>query len=560
MAFISVFNDVLGPVMRGPSSSHTAGGYRVGKMVRDLLADRPAWVRVTFDPEGSMAPTYQALGVDLAVASGLMGWSMLDERYIETLDRVRVDGIRIEFEIAPLEHTDHPNGMLIEAESIGGRRLRVVAEATGGGGVRIVRIDDWQVDLDGKSIQVLVEIDAEGGTEVVDLLSDPNQQVAGGLVLLNAGADSLADRDAVAGIGELSGVKNVWSVWPVFFIQKGETLFESADEMVAMAEERHWSLGEMALAYEGELLGMTESDAAEEMLGRFKVMERSVEKGLDDGQSDMLLLQPRIAGLPSRKSRCGRHRRHPHPSCGACLGGDALLQQPWGRVCRTHRRLGRYCARSRGDTGRRARPVQRANGAGPLRRLGRWSRRRQTCHVCRRAGWLPGGNRRLGCHGCGGGGGGSGRLCSSGRRRGGHLAPEHNGLALRPCGRCLRGSLPYPQCGGRLQRLHLRRSHLGRLCQPHPLGRDHRRIVRGREGPAQRAPLYCKGGLRRHAVCTASSTSSLARISHRVSSRGRRGVVPSGVCDPRGAECVLAVRRAPRGEKTPLGEMHRRPQ
>ena len=179
MEFISVFNDVLGPVMRGPSSSHTAGGHRIGRMVRDLLADQPIWVRVTFDPKGSMAPTYQPLGVDLAIASGLMGWSMLDERYIETLDRVRADGVRIEFEIAPLEHTDHPNGMLIEAESTGGRRLRVVAEATGGGGVRIIRVEDWPVDLDGKSNQVLVETDAEGGAEVVDLLSDPNQQIAG---------------------------------------------------------------------------------------------------------------------------------------------------------------------------------------------------------------------------------------------------------------------------------------------------------------------------------------------------------------------------------------------
>ena len=51
--------------------------------------------------------------------------------------------------------------MLIEAESVSGRRLRVVAEAVGGGGVRIVRIDDWPVDLDGKSSQVMVEIDAE---------------------------------------------------------------------------------------------------------------------------------------------------------------------------------------------------------------------------------------------------------------------------------------------------------------------------------------------------------------------------------------------------------------
>ncbi len=52
----------------------------------------------------------------------------------------------------------------------------------------------------------------------------------------------------------------------------------------------------------------------------------------------------------------------------------------------------------------------------------------------------------------------------------------------------------------------------------------------------------------------------LARISHRVSSRGRRGAAPSEVFDPRGAERVLAVRRAPRGEKTPLGAVHRRPQ
>jgi L-serine dehydratase len=292
MEFISVFNDVLGPVMRGPSSSHTAGGHRIGRMVRDLLADQPIWVRVTFDPEGSMAPTYQPLGVDLAIASGLMGWPMLDERYIETLDRVRADGVRIEFEIAPLEHTDHPNGMLIEAESTGGRRLRVVAEATGGGGVRIIRIDDWPVDLDGKSNQVLVEIDAEGGAEVVDLLSDPNQQIAGSSVLLNARTDALTDHDAVAGIGDLSGVRNVWSVSPVFFVRKGETLFESAEEMVTMAEDRGLSLGHTALAYEAELLGITELEAVDEMLRRYEVMEESVEAGLNDGRSDMLLLQP----------------------------------------------------------------------------------------------------------------------------------------------------------------------------------------------------------------------------------------------------------------------------
>jgi L-serine dehydratase len=62
--------------------------------------------------------------------------------------------------------------------------------------------------------------------------------------------------------------------------------------MVTMAEERGLSLGETALAYEVELLGMTELEAVDEMLRRYEVMEASIEAGLDDGRSDMLLLQP----------------------------------------------------------------------------------------------------------------------------------------------------------------------------------------------------------------------------------------------------------------------------
>jgi L-serine dehydratase len=297
MHFISVFNDVLGPVMRGPSSSHTAGAYRIGRMVRDLLADEPIWVRVTFDPSGSMAPTYKPLGVDLAITTGLMGWSMLDERFFGALDRASVEGVTIRFEIAGLEHTNHPNGMLIEAESTGGRRLRAVAEATGGGGIRILRIDDWPVELDGKSNRVLVEVDAESGAEVFDLLSEAHRQIADGSVLLDARTDVLMDRDAIAGIRDRSGVEDVWSVSPVFFTHKGAVLFENAEEMVAMAEEHGLSLGETALAYEVELLGMTEAEALDEMLDRWRVMEASIEAGFDDARSDMLILQPTASNV-----------------------------------------------------------------------------------------------------------------------------------------------------------------------------------------------------------------------------------------------------------------------
>ena len=127
--------------MRGPSSSHTAGAHRIGLIVRDLFDAEPTAVRVTFDPRGSMAPTWQPLGVDLAFTAGVMGWPMLDQRYFSSVERARKAGVTVELEVAALEETDHPNGMLIEATSENGRQLRVVAEAVGGGGIRIANLD-----------------------------------------------------------------------------------------------------------------------------------------------------------------------------------------------------------------------------------------------------------------------------------------------------------------------------------------------------------------------------------------------------------------------------------
>ena len=70
MEVFSILNDVLGSIMRGPSSSHTAGSCRIGSLVRSLSGGEPSRVEVTFDPEGSLAPTYVPLGVDIAFVAG----------------------------------------------------------------------------------------------------------------------------------------------------------------------------------------------------------------------------------------------------------------------------------------------------------------------------------------------------------------------------------------------------------------------------------------------------------------------------------------------------------
>jgi len=310
LGFVSVLNDVMGPVMRGPSSSHTAGAWRIGRMVRSLLGEAPVSVRATFDPTGSYAPTYIPLGVDLAFAAGVMGWSMLDERYFQALERAAADGVAITFTVAPLEHTDHPNGVRVEMEARDGRRLDAVAEAGGGGVIRFVRVGDWAVQLDGKSHDVLVEATTGAATEAgarveegAALVAPLARHEADGSVLLHARRTRPLEAGQLEGLRAVDGVTQVRVAEPVFEVRAGESLFESGTEMVALAEARGASLGRIMLAYEAEILGLSEAEVLEEMLRRYEIMETSARFGLEDRRVDMLLLAPTASRIFQAESR-----------------------------------------------------------------------------------------------------------------------------------------------------------------------------------------------------------------------------------------------------------------
>jgi L-serine dehydratase len=93
-------------------------------------------------------------------------------------------------------------------------------------------------------------------------------------------------------IGEVDGVEGIREVQPLFHVPVGSELFSSAEEMVAEAEHRGCSLGRIALAYECQLLGVTEEEVVAEVMDRFDVMEKSARQGLDDDSVDMLLIRP----------------------------------------------------------------------------------------------------------------------------------------------------------------------------------------------------------------------------------------------------------------------------
>lgn len=304
MEFTSIFNDVLGPVMRGPSSSHTAGSYRIGRMARSLLGEEPVRVVFTFDPQGSYAKTYKEQGADLGFAAGLLGWEITDARFPEAVESAARAGIDIEFTVAPLEKAEHPNSVEIRLTGPAGKKLRVLAQSVGGGLVNFKQINDWDVILTGKAWDVFVELERGSGPQVVAHVRSlkgivgPSQETSRhGETLLHFLSKSSLEDDFLARIRALPGVKNIWTTPPVFYVQHGDALFQNSCEMVAKARSQGLTLGQVALENESALLGLSRNEVMEEMLRRWAVMRSAVEQGLRGEKVRMQLLQPSAARI-----------------------------------------------------------------------------------------------------------------------------------------------------------------------------------------------------------------------------------------------------------------------
>ena len=299
MKSISIFNHVLGPVMRGPSSSHTAGPFHIGALARALLGDEPASVTFAFDQNGSFAQVYRQQGSDLGFAAGMMGWAITDERFPQALELAAEQGLQLIFSVEPLPGAEHPNTVEIRMTSRNGRQLQAVAQSIGGGAVVFTQLDGWPVHLTGDAHEVLVVLSQEAEPTVRELLTHDGQvegqlehQSRGDQILLHARRRSPLDAETQKQVAATPGVHHLWTAPPVFFVQRGAPLFSSAAQMVALAEERGCSLGEIALTYEATLLGLSEEEVLREAVRRFEVMRQAVHRGLTESLPPMQLLRP----------------------------------------------------------------------------------------------------------------------------------------------------------------------------------------------------------------------------------------------------------------------------
>jgi len=143
---LSVF-EIIGPVMIGPSSSHTAGACRIGWAARQILGRTPQRAEVSL--HGSFAATGEGHGTKDALTAGLLGFAPDDERLPRAIEQASDAGLQIVFREADLGPEAHPNSVSLSLQS-GERRESVAAASTGGGAVLITGIDGHDVDLTGR--------------------------------------------------------------------------------------------------------------------------------------------------------------------------------------------------------------------------------------------------------------------------------------------------------------------------------------------------------------------------------------------------------------------------
>ena len=138
--------EILGPIMVGPSSSHTAGAVRIGRMARTLLGEPP--VKADIGLYGSFAETGRGHGTDRALVAGLLGMKPDDLRIPESFSVAKEQGLSFVFHPAELREA-HPNTAVLTVEGASGKKTKVQAASIGGGRIRVDQLDGVAVDFTG---------------------------------------------------------------------------------------------------------------------------------------------------------------------------------------------------------------------------------------------------------------------------------------------------------------------------------------------------------------------------------------------------------------------------
>ena len=282
-----IFNDVIGPVMRGPSSSHTAASWRAAKICIDILNEPLTKAIIDFDKDGAWAPNYREQGTTIGIEGGLLGIEMSDDQIKNTEQIAKEKGVSILYEINSYK-TTHVNTFRVALEGIHGRKVQVTAISIGGGSFEIQDIDGFKVSIDGGYYELLLKgVSKDIALEDVALLFAGNKYISESF---NADKRLIHIKfSKKVSIEDINTSKQTLSfdefiiikpVLPIISGNESELPFTTVASLIEYAEKEDLDLGALGLLYEKNQSGLEDQDVIDKMKYVVGIIENSIKVGL----------------------------------------------------------------------------------------------------------------------------------------------------------------------------------------------------------------------------------------------------------------------------------------
>jgi L-serine dehydratase len=282
----SIFNDVIGPVMRGPSSSHCAAAVRIGKIARDLMDGEFEEIMIEFDPSGSLATTHESQGSDMGLFGGFLGWDASDERLPGSVGEIKKSGIKINIRIHPYGAT-HPNTYKMTFKNRNEQHA-MTAISTGGGMIEIIEIDGVKLSMGGDFHETLIYLSGDAH-ELINYLSTHNQFEE--ILYYSSGENQFIQIKSAKKLEErflteiqtqyrIHAIKQLSPVLPVLSRRELTVPFQSCEDMLKYNRDKNLQLWELALHYESARGNLSHDEVFQEMRNIVMTMRNSIDEGL----------------------------------------------------------------------------------------------------------------------------------------------------------------------------------------------------------------------------------------------------------------------------------------
>ncbi|HEC43480.1 MAG TPA: serine dehydratase [Bacteroides sp.] len=295
----SILNDVIGPVMRGPSSSHTAASWRIARTGIQLLNDELKQATIELDKDGVWSSNYREQGTAMGMDGGLLGIEITDERIINPELIASSKGIGIEYKISSFK-TDHTNTVRVTLNGKTGKIIEIIAISTGGGMFEIREFNKHPIRLRGDSYDCLViaASDSNQRDAIANLVSDKtsvNYSDSGAELLIQLKSPRAFEHKILDQIRSLAGIKDLILTTPIMPVVSGNEStcpFTDPESAILYAESNGLSMGKMGLIYESCRSGLSEDDLINRMKEIIRIVENGIAKGLSGTQyQDRILHQ-----------------------------------------------------------------------------------------------------------------------------------------------------------------------------------------------------------------------------------------------------------------------------